>query len=355
MTYRTLPTLINLLKEEIMNINLNTINVCIMIFYSMLIISCSESGSPEKEIGIDYSNKKNWLVCPENSPKKVDIFYVYPTAWYKEIPSEPDICEIDNKTMLTGSRKAYEIQATAFETAGNIYAPYYRQLDAKYTLTLSEEQRWNVVAATPAKDVTAAFDYYIKNYNNGRPFVLLGHSQGAHVLLILLKDYMSKNPSVFARMVCAYVIGYPVTAEFMNANKHLKFAEGADDLGVIISYNTQSPKVVSGANIVMGNNIGMVINPVNWKRDETMAGTSESFGSYMPVNSQGQFGLVPNFADARIDLAKGVLICSSVKDSTMFKLSGGMGLGIYHSFDIPFYYYNLRENVQRRVNKFLGL
>jgi len=37
----------------------------------------------------------------------------------------------------------------------------------------------------------------------------------------------------------------------------------------------------------------------------------------------------------------------------MFKLSGGMGLSVYHSFDIPFYYNNLRENAERRVNAFL--
>ena len=39
----------------------------------------------------------------------------------------------------------------------------------------------------------------------------------------------------------------------------------------------------------------------------------------------------------------------------MYKISGGMGLGIYHSFDIPFYYYNLRQNAENRANKFLGL
>ena len=60
-------------------------------------------------------------------------------------------------------------------------------------------------------------------------------------------------------MVCAYVIGYPVTAEFMNANNHLKFAENSEDTGVIVSYNTQSPSVAPGANIVMANEVGLAI------------------------------------------------------------------------------------------------
>ena len=31
----------------------------------------------------------------------------------------------------------------------------------------------------PYGDITAALDYYFKNFNNGRPFIIAGHSQGA--------------------------------------------------------------------------------------------------------------------------------------------------------------------------------
>lgn len=315
--------------------------------------SCEKSNNTEPGFVTDYSRPEHWLSLPADNTKDVDVFYVYPTAWYKENLSEPDFCSIDNRIMLIGSQYAFDIQATALETVGNIYAPYYRQTDANYTLSLPEDQRWNVIDSIPAKDVIAAFDFYIKQYNNGKPFILLGHSQGANVLLVLLKNYMQENPDVYSRMICAYVIGYPVTAEFINANQHLKFAKGADDTGCIISFNTQSPSVAPGANIVMANNIGLVINPMNWKKDETLAKVSESLGSYMPVDNQGNYGMISDFANARINLEKGVLECSSVNDSAMFKLSGTMGLGVYHSFDIPFYYYNLRENAQIRVNKFL--
>jgi len=341
-------------KEEIMKISLKLLSVFIVIIYSLSFLSCDKSYTTEPNIVTDYSKIEHWLSLPTNNAKDVDIFYLYPTAWYKEDPSEPNFCTIDNMIMLIGSQQAFDRQATAFETVGNIYATYYRQADASYVLTLHEDERWDAIGSIPAKDVTAAFDYYIQHYNNGRPFILVGHSQGANVILLLLKDYMDKNSAVYARMVSAYVIGYPVTAEFMDANNHLEFAEGPDDSGVIISYNTQSPNVAPGSNIVMADNIGIVINPINWQRDETLATASESLGSYMPIDSLGNFGIITNFADARIDLAKGVLVCSSVNDSTMFQLSGSMGLGVYHSFDIPFYYYNLRENAERRANNFLG-
>jgi hypothetical protein len=173
-------------------------------------------------------------------------------------------------------------------------------------------------------------------------------------MMFLLSEYMTIHPDVYARMIAAYVIGYPVTKEFMAANRHLKFAEGPDDTGVIISYNTQSPKVVPGTNIVVANNVGLVINPINWKRDETPAPASENLGSYMPDSTKIHFQKVLDFADAQIDLAHGVIICNSVNDTAIYAISGGLDLGVYHLFDINFYYYNLKENAQRRATKFLG-
>ncbi len=302
----------------------------------------------------DYSNPGHWLSLPAHPSKPVDVFYVYPTVWAKVDPAEPNYCSIDHPGMHQGAASAFSSQATAFETTGNLYAPYYRQADGKYTLSLAEDQRWEVVRKVPAADVMAAFDYYINNFNNGRPFIIAGHSQGSNVIMFLLSEYMKTQPDVYARMIAAYVIGYPVTAEFMATNKHLKFAEGPDDTGVIISYNTQSPKVVPGTNIVVANNIGNVINPINWKRDETPALASESLGSYMPDGTMTHFGKDLNFADARIDLAHGVIICSSVNDKAIYAMSGGIDLGVYHIFDINFYYYNLRKNAENRAGRFPG-
>ena len=300
----------------------------------------------------DYSRPEHWLSIPDSNTKDVDIFYLYPTAWYKEDDSEPNYCAIDNRIMLIGSQQAFDRQATAFETVGNIYAPYYRQALANYTLSLPEDERWKAIEKIPARDVKAAFDYYIKNFNNGRPFILVGHSQGAMTTVFLLKDYMADNPDVYQRMICAYVIGYPVTSEFIAANSHLKFAQGADDVGVIISFNTQSPTIAPGENIITKDTVGLVINPINWKRDETLATVEENLGSYMPDN--GNYAIVQELADARIDLAQGVIICSSVDENEMFELSDAMGLGVYHSFDIPFYYKNLRANAEERVAAYLN-
>jgi hypothetical protein len=330
----------------------NGLLVLIALLVSLTLVACGNDSSNTAPVATDYSQAAHWLSLPA-TVKAVDVFYLYPTAWQKVNNSDPDICDIDNPSMLKGAAAAFARQATAFETVGNIYAPYYRQADAAYVLALPLAEHDAVIAGIPTLDAVAAFDYYIKHYNNGRPFILAAHSQGSNVLNNLLAGYMKENPEVYARMVAAYVVGYSVSDEYLAKNPHLKFAEGPDDTGVIISYNTQAPDVVAGTNPVVSPG-GLVINPITWTRDETLATTAEGLGSFMPDPVTKVFSQVPQYADAKIDKTNGVLICSTADENALYSLSGALGKGVYHSFDYPFYYYNLRENAANRTNKFLS-
>ncbi len=336
-----------------MKTHLSFQNMWPLLALTYLMVAVTGCNKDEPGSSIDYSQSSHWLSIPA-PVKPVDVFYVYPTVWYKVDPAESNICAIDNPIMLLRSVVAYARQATAFETAGNIYAPYYRQADAQYTLSLPEADRWNVIKGTPSQDVTDAFKYYIEHFNNGRPFILAGHSQGANVILVLLSEYMRDNPEVYKRMVAAYVLGYPVTAQFMSDNPHLKYAEGPNDTGIIISYNTQSPNVLPGNNLVVANNVGLVINPISWTRDEAVATVAEGLGSFMPDPVTQEFKKVPQYADAKIDKKQGVLICSTADENLLTPQGSPMGIGVYHGYDISFYYYNLRENAENRAKSFLG-
>ncbi|NVN90304.1 MAG: DUF3089 domain-containing protein [Desulfuromonadales bacterium] len=320
---------------------------------NVTLIPCGEGGSAtaaSAPAATDYSQATHWLSLPATI-KNVDVFYLYPTAWQKVKETDPNINEITNASMHIGSNAAFARQATAFETIGNIYAPYYRQADAAYTLTLPTlEDRDRVVSGIPTLDAVAAFDYYIKHFNNGRPFILAGHSQGSNVLMNILADYMKANPAVHDRMIAAYVVGYSVTGAYLAKNPHLKFATGPDDIGVIISYNTQSPNVAAGANpVVLAG--ALAINPISWSREGTVAPASQGLGSFMPIGAT--FSHVPQYADAAVDKAKGVVICSTADETVLHALSPAFVSGVYHSFDYPFYYYNLRANAANRVAKFL--
>ena len=318
----------------------------VLVIWTSLALAAFGGGEGDSQ-ATDYSQDEHWLYLPAVTAP-VDVFYLYPTAWHSSDNDNPQICAIDEPSMLINAPLAFERQATAFETVGNIYAPYYRQDNN------SPVDRLNVIAGIPTMDAEVAFDYYVEHFNQGRPIILVGHSQGATVLSNLLSGYMKAHPDVLSRMVAAYIMGYPITDSYLAENPHLQFATGADDTGVIISYNTEAP-VVAIPNPVLYGVVGRVINPLTWTTDETPASSADNLGSIrlnpdgsVARGTNGDVELMVPACDAQINQAKGVLICSTADQSALSPT------GIYHAFDIPFYYYNLRANAQNRVNKFLS-
>ncbi|MGV8907337.1 MAG: DUF3089 domain-containing protein, partial [Acetobacterium sp.] len=281
-----------------------------------------------------------------------------PSAWAKVNATDPIVCDIDNPVMLQQSKSAYDRQATAFSDTANIYAPFYRQDDAGSTLTMSIDEQQDIVKGIPLTDAMAAFDYYINNYNNGRPFILASHSQGSNVMIYILSEYMKEHPEVNDRMIAAYVIGYSVTDDYLSQNPHLKFATGAGDTGVIISYNTQAPTIEGTDGVVTPG--AKAINPISWTTDETVAPASDNLGSIqlnsdgtVVKNPDGTFLVLKNFADAQVDTAKGVIICSTADVATLAPGNATFGKGVFHTFDIPFYYYDLQANAALRTQNYL--
>lgn len=312
----------------------------------------------EAIVPTDYSQSAHWLNVPAEISKEVDVFYLYPSAWAKVNADDPIICEIDNPVMLQQSKLAYDRQATAFETSANIFAPYYRQDDAGSTLAMDVEEQQDIVKGVPLTDATAAFEYYIEHYNNGRPFILASHSQGSNVMIYILQDYMKEHPDVYKRMVAAYVLGYSITDDYLAENPDLKFASGSGDTGVIVSYNTQAPTIEGSDGVVLPT--AHVINPISWTTEETVAPASDNLGSLqlnadgsVVKNADGTPLKVMNFADAKVDNTKNVLICSTVSVDQYAPGGGTFGRGVFHSFDFPFYYFNIRTNAEERVANYL--
>jgi hypothetical protein len=243
----------------------------------------------------DYAQTSNWLARPSKPDKKVDVFYLYPTLYSRTSPSQPVISTINDPGMVSGAKTAYAGQATAFDTVANVYAPYYRQADAVTVLTLPLATQNRINGGIPSHDATAAFAYYIEHYNRGRPFILAGHSQGSNVLLFLLSGYLKRHPAVYRRMIAAYVIGYGVTRSYLSQNRRLRFASGANDTGVIVSWNTEAPGLTIKNPVVNPGSIA--INPITWTRTQTQASAAQSLGSLLP-NAAGDLVKVSHYADA---------------------------------------------------------
>jgi hypothetical protein len=333
-----------------------------------LVAGCgsSSSGKPATSVPAtnsqgapNYANSSNWLSLPAKVTKKVDVFFLYPTAYNDTSPSVPMICAINNPEMQSGAKASFSRTATAFAPLANIYAPWYRQANVR-VLALPQSQQQSVVGGVPTSDALAAFDYFIKHYNKERPFILAGHSQGSNVMINLLAQYMKKYPKVYKRMVTAYIPGYSVTPEYLAQNPELKFVEGPDDTGVIVSYNTEAPTIQGTNPVVLPG--AMVINPITWTRTETPAAASQNRGSlavntqtgYAVLDAQGNPQKVMNQADAQINTSKGVLICSTVNPGTLDPGNKLVAAGIYHSYDYPFYYFDIRANAANRIARFLN-
>jgi hypothetical protein len=306
----------------------------------------------------NYANSANWLSLPAKATKNVDVFFLYPTIYQQSNSSDPIVCAVDDSQMLSGAKAAFSRTATVFSPLANIYAPYYRQA-AIQVLTKPLDEQQQIVGGQPTSDALSAFDYYIKHLNQGRPFILAGHSQGSNIMINLLAAYMKKNPEVYKRMIAAYVPGYSITPEYLAQNPELKFATGADDTQVIVSFNTVSPTLKTPDPVVLPG--AMVINPITWTRDETVAKADQNLGGIAldsngkaVLDAQGQPKRVLGYADAHIDSAKGELICSTADTGTLDPGNAMVGAGIFHNYDYPFYFFDIRANTENRVAHYLN-
>ena len=303
--------------------------------------------TPPLTQNVDYSNPENWIIRSKINPKEreVDVFYVYPTI----------VSDRKHPTMTWDSpkirRKAKMIaeqQTGCFYSVGRIYAPYYRQEEYTRAIAGLQKNPMDISGIRPGlEDIRNAFRYYLEHDNNGRPFLLFGHSQGAMVLLELMKTEF-KNPKLQNQLVAAYLIGCPKMPKFFPEFPHLKLAKGRYDTGVIVGYNSESPDAVPS--VFTGKGDYYCINPLNWRTDQVPADASLHEGA---VFFRGRKSLAmeeKNFCTAVVDPAKGALIVVPQKkgryDSKL------MGKGVYHMNDVYFFYRNLEKNARERVGAF---
>lgn len=301
--------------------------------------------TPESSSEVDYSDIYNWLSIPEIE-QAVDVFYVYPTVSQNESGSMIITDDVD-RALAQG---IFEAQASVYESNANVFAPYYRQMSTGVTMTSPDE----LATDTPefrrgAADVETAFEYYIENLNEGRPFIIAGHSQGTMALIELIKNRFGDDGKLRNRMVAAYLIGYTVTDDDL-AKAGLTAAAGASATGVVVTYNTQSPTSVGGPMLMEG---AHCINPLNWKTDSTYASASENIGARFYDDSTGEFQReVGNYSDAQINMTTGALM-ANIPEGEKLDI-GPYPEGVYHRYDYAFWYRNLEQNVKDRIEAYLS-
>ena len=299
----------------------------------------------------DYSQESSWYKIPEIT-KEFDTFYIYSTMYMGANEGDADYATLDNAEVLGSIWIEHAIKSSVFEESTNLFIPYYRQSSMKHAAEVFQKDG-NIDAALagiPYTDITAALDYYFENYNEGRPFVIAGHSQGSAILRLVLKKYFKEHPEYYKRMVAAYAIGYSITKDDLEANPHMKFATGETDTGVIISWHAEGPKNVEAnapiPNVIIAKN-GIAINPLNWKLDETYASASENLGSIVGDEKTGKTEIRDINGDAQVCLARGTVVTNAkAVPNEMTDLAGPQ---CYHQDDYAIFYNNIKDNVAKRI------
>ncbi len=312
---------------------------------TIVLISCNKSPRYSTSIP-DYSKNENWLDIPYSIEKWVDVFYVYPT-----VSSNPsgsmDITDENERSLAQG---IYNAQASIFEGTANIFAPYYRQMSTMVSIPedsdiiATDTEEFQIGAA----DVINAFEDYMKNRNNGRAFILAGHSQGTMALIEVIKNSIAANADLRKRMIVAYLIGYTITEQDLRDFK-INFAKGETDSNCIVSYNTQAVNSGGGPMLL---DSAKCINPLNWKIDETEANNTENLGARFYNDSTGDFLLeMKNVCGARVNSRNGALEIIPRKDIKLSEIP--YGDGVYHRFDYALFYRNIEKNVKIRCESYL--
>ncbi|MBQ7488648.1 MAG: DUF3089 domain-containing protein, partial [Clostridia bacterium] len=300
----------------------------------------------------DYSQKACWYQIPKIT-KDIDTFFVYPTEYLASNETDPDYAPLDNPEMLDGVENVdHRFMASVYEDSTNVFMPYYRQASFRVqieTWKKTGDPRNALKNYPPYADITAALDYYFENYNNGRPFILASHSQGSEICTLVLADYFKAHPDYYERMVAAYIIGFSVTKDYLEANPHLKFTTGESDTGVIISWNTEGPKNIeeNAPNVVVLPN-AISINPLNWKLDETYASASENLGSLVLDVNTNETSIGDIGADAQVVLDRGVVV-TNAQFEPMLGMLDVFGPQSFHNGDYAFFYNNIKDNVAKRI------
>ena len=278
-----------------------------------------------------YADSTMWHIALNDTGTGADVFYIVSTweyDWYTDegiVSHHADPSKPEHRADMD-----IEISQVAQYMAdgNNFYAPFYRHITLDSWATLNEDtinRRYRDVAFV---DVQNAFDYYLTHYNNGRPFILAGFSQGGKSVVELLKTLSEETRT---RLVAAYVLGYKVTPDDVAQAPWIIAAQDSTDTGVTICYNSVSDvkyvkPVTSVPNV-------MCINPVNWRTDATPAQLHDSI----------TVTLSPEYK---------VLVLDGYDGSSLPNILDILNVGDYHGIEPWLYSECLHRNFKQRIDAY---
>ncbi|URW76255.1 DUF3089 domain-containing protein [Sphingomonas donggukensis] len=315
--------------------------------------------------GDAYAARRMWLARPDiaNSPalwvpegqQAADgggaVFFIHPTSY---LASDHWNAPLDDREANDRAALFLRGQASAFNAAGQVWAPRYRQ--AAFGAFLTTRKDAEQALALAYRDVAAAFDTFLAA-NPDRPIILAGHSQGGLHLTRLLRERVAGTP-LAKRIVAAYVIGWPVSRDTDLAALGLPECTRADQTGCLLSW--QSFAEPADASLILDTfdattgfdgrsrkGTAMVCtNPLTGTANGS-APASANLGTLFPSNDLTSAMLEAGRVPARCD-GRGLLMIGEGPDVGSYVLPGNN----YHVYDVSLFWGNVRADAARRLAAF---
>jgi hypothetical protein len=304
----------------------------------------------------DYSNDISWAALPwkkdladsvplqsiKNQQDKAlaDVFFIHPTLFLESTEKmtykwNADILDtnINNKVDFGSILN----QASVFNGSCRVFAPRYRQ--AHISSFFTEDRKSGEAALNLAyDDVKEAFLYYLKHYNEGRPFIIAGHSQGTRHAGFLLKETLD-NKELQKSLIAAYLIGMPVPKGFF---ENIPVCSDSSQTGCFVTWATYLEGFYPDN--YMSFKGGNCVNPLSWKIDTVEVDRKKNLGGITWKFNQ----VVQNINGAKIK--DGILWVDKphVPGRMLIRLKN------FHVADYNLFWFNIRENVRLRVNNYFN-
>lgn len=348
------------------------------------------SDTPEPQAPI-YTDSNFWIAAPSMTDtsdlippnadtkhdlldKPVDVFFVHSTGYVGPGGWNSNMAYENSETQSL--QYMLSSMASAFNGCCKVYAPNYRQAHINAFISDDTESSFNALDLAYF-DVERAFDYFIKNMNKDRPFMIVGHSQGSLHALRLIAERVD-NSALLERMVAAYTVGYWLPKDmFTRTFSNITLCENEQQTGCIVSFDSYGEGGAmadpvrhwypSAWEIAPAGNIACV-NPLSWSTNTERAKASLHKGA-MPVEFKRNFihminaenpqfifealpELTPELTWAQCD-PSGVLHVTQQQDNAFSNHLDSQDKS-YHLLDYSLFYGNIRQNAIVRSVSYRG-
>nr|WP_276599253.1 DUF3089 domain-containing protein [Nannocystis sp. SCPEA4] len=204
-----------------------------------------------------------------------DCFYVYPTVDIRfQAGQTENFDDIDQELdpLLN--------QAAHFTSMCRMFAPLYHQV----TIGTYGSDQLETLLSAAYEDVQAAFESYLERHADGRPLLILGHSQGTYMTTRLLQEVVEPDPALRERLLAAILLGgsfsVPFGADVGGTLSTIPLCTSVEQLGCVLAWRTYAaelpPEEGAQAPDIAGNDVACT-NPT-----ALGGGSARARGAYFP-------------------------------------------------------------------------